>query len=266
MANYLKHLCVATTTLFLTGAVISCDRPNPPKPPVQQTEPLKPETPTPETTPEKPQIVEPEQASVTETTPIPKPETLMPEPISEQPQVEAPTEQPPITEPEPTPEQSANPINHPLISTPDAGTTLDENLAGKVRRVAQFVINNMDKSEIITNGVKIYDNNFKIDNKFYTICVYNFDETKPDMITIWEYDPKISIRDEIISFVDESLDGKVNEGHNAYREKFHSDASEKKHFVKASQEGLEFEIEFQNKYEEVLDKLLKFYENNNKKE
>ncbi len=259
--NHLRTLCIAATALFFSG--ISCEQPKPQAPPVQESEPTQqssepqtpnnpPESSLPETSPSQPSPTEP-----TPTEPTPS-EPAQP--------IEEPTpEQPPIQQPEPAPEQPINPINHPLISTPDESTTLDESLAGKVRRVAQYVIDNMDNSEIVNNGVKIYDNNFKIDKKFYTVWVYNFDETKPDMIVVFEYDPKISIKEEIISFVDNGLDGRVNEGHNAYREKFHSEASEKKHFVKESQEGLEFEIEFQNKYEIILDKLLKFYESDERK-
>lgn len=167
-----------------------------------------------------------------------------------------------------------NPLKYPLTSRPDVGTELDEQMATKARKVAEYVITKDNQKGLlhfnpehgIGNDYQSVQAVMKIDDWRYTVWVANHDENAdikmPDLISVWMRPEGTSGQSKLITFSDEGLDGRCDFGiipeelsetgqRLLYR-------AQNRHNPTA--EGLQHKDRFQKLYGETLDKMVQFYE------
>ena len=167
-----------------------------------------------------------------------------------------------------------NKLQYPLVSVPDLDTRLDDQLASKARKVAEYVITKGNQK-----GLLSYNPNHRIGNDYqgvqavmtidgqrYTIWIANHDEQGqlklPDMMSVWIRPEGSTRQSQLTTFSDTGLDGRCDFGiiprtvsgtgqDILYR------AKEKNN---PNGEGLQHSGRFQKLYAETLDKLIQFYE------
>ncbi len=188
------------------------------------------------------------------------------------------------------PEQPTQ-VQHTLTSTPDAQTTLNEDLASKVRKLAELVMTkekgNYTREEE-TVGTMVYALRIPVsESRGYDVLVYDdngtaevfIPESPPaDLIVVGEYSLTENNERRQYGFADKGLDGNVNTAvtcvaptsslfppENLVDYEFTLDQlKELKTFSKdwtgEVLKGAEYQEELQREYERVLDELIQVYE------
>ena len=167
-----------------------------------------------------------------------------------------------------------NQLQYPLVSDPDLDTNLDEQLASKARKVAEYVITKGNQKGLLSYnpnfGVGIYDQGVQaimtINGQSYTVGVVNNDKQRqiksPDMMFFWVRPEGTIGQSQSTTFRDMGLDGRcdfgiIPEGSSGNGQRILYRAREKN---APNGEGLQHRDRFQELYSETLDKLVQFYE------
>lgn len=166
-----------------------------------------------------------------------------------------------------------NQLEYPLVSVPDLDTKLDEKLASKARKVAEYVITKGNQKGLLSyNPNSRIGNDYQgvqavmtIDGQRYTVWVANSDEQGqiklPDMMSVWVRPEGTRGEALLTTFSDTGLDGRCDFGiipaasNRWQRIKFRA-----KNGTNSNGEGLQHRDRFQKLYSETLDKLVQFYE------
>ncbi|MBI4918855.1 hypothetical protein HY837_02930 [archaeon] len=182
-------------------------------------------------------------------------------------------------------------VTHTLTSTPDARTTLNEDLAGKVRKLAELVMTKEKgtfKKKEEDFGTEVVVQRFAVnETKGYELLVYDdnnkaeafIPEDPPaDLILIVASSLTENNERKVYAFLDRGLDGNVNGAEHYVApssnlfspeglvdwEFEESELNEVKTFDKdwtgEITKGAEYQEEFQREYERVLDELIRVYE------
>ncbi len=195
-----------------------------------------------------------------------------------------------VSQEENQPEQPAQ-VENTLISTPDAGTELNEDLAAKVRKLAELVMTKekgeFKKEEDEQFGTIVTTRIPSGESKGYDIIVYDDNgsaevispENIPvDLILVVEYSLIETNKRVVYGFVDGGLDGNLNSAKTYIAptsnlfppedlidyEFEENQLKEVKIFEKDYSEGVlkgaEYQETFQNEFERVVNELIKLYE------
>ena len=180
-----------------------------------------------------------------------------------------------------------------LTSTPDMGTEINEDLAQKVRKLAELIMTKekgmykKQKKQLVTlSGTSVVVKQFAIsDSKGYEFGVWDADRESSDTIdtiNILEFYLNDNNERKVRYFFDYGLDGKLNlaetyiapsntlfppENYHILEHKFEFEENQLKEVKKFRKEvtgeinyGAEHQEEFQREYERIIDELIQVYE------
>ncbi len=167
-----------------------------------------------------------------------------------------------------------NPLRYPLVSTPDMGTEVDQEKAEKARKVAEYIITRKRQKGLLYYNPQFRDQGLcqsvqakmEINNWEHIVMVINNNkkaEVKiPDSINIGIQPVNTYENEKQITLSDKGLDGICDFGiipkglnKNGQKIVYHA-----KSIDTPNGENLEYNSLFQSLYENVLSKVLQFYE------
>lgn len=138
-------------------------------------------------------------------------------------------------------------------------------LANKSRKLAEYAITKEKYPHISKTSISVYSS-FKLDGVKYSLTIIDINDrnvcrTAVDMIQIGVYFPWKNDERETLLIRDTGLDGRVDLGENLIlKEDMENDFNNRKYFDKEHKKGIEHREFYQKKFENLLDKLIEFYE------
>ena len=156
-----------------------------------------------------------------------------------------------------------------ITNTADEGTKLNETLAAKVRKVAEYALtkDKGKRSLQISEHVTTAYASFEVNGVGYSVRVLDYNESDVlgkdaiDTLQLEVYSPWENNERKVLHVRDVGLDGRANWGdRSVLRDDYEDSDNPRQYFDKENNIGLEHQEFYQNKLENVLNTLIEFYE------